>query len=145
MRSILDENVGDFNEEERKKIILRSEIRKIEEKNWYGIVLICIVIGLILILTSMHMAIFGLSIPNLVISFLIICSHIILLVLSKTDKLMAYSGGLTAFIVYIILYTIMLKIIPLKLIFWSLIIITSYLIFIYEEFKLKGLKSKIKD
>lgn len=124
---------------------IKFQIKNIESKSWYGVVLIYIVIGLILILAITNTAMFGTSIQVLGLSFLMICFHVVLLFLSKIDKSMAFIGGLIAYIIYYILYTIITNIFMLISIFWSIAIIGSYLMFIYDELKLKKLNEELSN
>jgi len=72
-----------------------------------------------------------------------ICLHVILLILSKTDKRLAYIGGLVAYVFYYFLSILITETIMLKSIFWSIAIIGCYLIFIYDEIKLKRLRKEL--
>ena len=147
MKKVLDDNFNKKNLEltDIEKGQLKSKIRKIEEKNWYGIILICIVIGLIFISTTIISYELGISMPIILINCLLITIHFILLFLSKNDKLIAYSGALIVFIITVILNMIITETSIFDKTVWVIAILGSYSIFIYEEFKLKRLKTQLGD
>lgn len=141
MREILDDN-SLLPKEEILKI--KSGINRIESKNWYGIVLICIVIALIIITSLIEFSIFGFSQGLLIVNSLFIAIHLILLWLAQSDKLLAYSGGLIVFVGYFALGILLGNVFYLKSVLIALATIGSYLVFIFEEVELKKLKNKLK-
>lgn len=147
MEEILDEGLSNDKSELKKaeRLRLLLKIKEIEKKNWYGMVLICIIIGLILVSLLVKSVAFEFSMPFVIINVFLIIIHAILLYLSKSDKLMAYVGGLITFLVTIFLNVLMARVLYLGAVFWIIVIVGSYLIFIYEEIKLKRLKSKLNE
>lgn len=143
MENLIDDNFDSKKSQDINK--WKMEINDIESKNWFGIILICVVIGLITISLFISYSIVELELPIVIINLLLITVHIVLLYLTKVDKLIAYSGGLISFLMTFILNIILTKTFFLNNAFIGLVIIGSYIIFIYEELKLKKLKAKINN
>lgn len=143
MKGILDDGPDNRQRNKAKDQLLQQQIHEIESKNWYGVVLICIVIALIIISTLLHTLTFGFNVFLVIINTLLISMHLIALYLAQSDKLLAYSAALLLFFVFIVSHFLITNILMLKSIFWDLAIIGAYCIFIYEEVKLKKLKTKI--
>ncbi len=123
---------------------IHFQIQKLEEKSWYGTALLIIVSGLILISTLMHSIMgFDESTPIVILNGVLIIVHMILVYLSKSDKLKANIGGLLAFLIYLILN---LMLIGQTLVGgWGLagVIVLGYLYFIGESYKLRKLRKKL--
>jgi len=132
-------------ESESDLIQTRTRIRKIESRNWYGSILISVVMGFILISMLVYLDTSGFSMPVILINSLLICIHVILLFLSKTDKLLAYTGGLFIFVITVVLNLMLTKVFFMNRILLTLVIIGSYVFFIFEEFQLKRLKSRLEE
>ena len=142
MNQILDDNFP--NPDDKKRLALFHRIEELENKDWYGIVLICFVIGLIIISTAIKTVVSGFSIPLFSINILIIGIHVLLLFLARTDKVLSYIGGLITFILFVVLNILLSKVFFLKQLFWVILIIGSYSIFIYEAIKLKRLRKELE-
>ncbi|MFK7806949.1 MAG: hypothetical protein AB8F74_04020 [Saprospiraceae bacterium] len=142
MDEILDEELNALNEQELLKI--KANVREIESKNWYGMILLTIVMTLIVVSLLIHSSVFGINIPLLIINTLFLIIHGILLYLSKSEKLIAYSGGAIVFIVVIITNAFLTDAFFLINIFLILVTLGCYAIFTYDEWKLKGLKTKLE-
>ncbi len=137
---------SETNSNENKLPSLHFKIQKLEERNWYGTALLLIVSALILISTLIY-AVMGFeeSTPVVLINGLLIILHMVLVYLSKTDKLIAYSGGLLVFIIYLFLNQILAGSMLIGGWKLSLIIIFSYFLFINESYILKKLHQQLEE
>ena len=136
---------SETNSNESKLPNIHFKIQKLEERNWYGTALLLIVSALILISTLIYTVMgFEESTPIVILNGLLIILHMVLVYLSKTEKLIAYSGGLLVFIVYLFLNQMLagrMLIGGWKL---SLVIIFCYLLFISESYRLKKLHQRLE-
>ncbi|MEM7102894.1 MAG: hypothetical protein AAF502_07190 [Bacteroidota bacterium] len=139
---ILDEGFKKSDLPEINKI--KTEIKELENKDWYGIIMICIVAALIFLYTIVHISQFGLNIPTLALNGIFLILNIIALFLSREDKMIAYIIGLIAWLLFVFFNILLNNSTFLGGILWNLVIIGSYAIFIYEAAKIKVLKSRLK-
>ncbi len=135
------QNLSDI--EKRKFAKLYSAVKNLKDKDWYGMVLLIIVAALILLLTLIQFTYDIIEPPLVIINVGLFVAHLLLVYLSFTDKLTAYCGGLIVFFVLIVLNVIMGGKFHFGMILWILAIVGSYLIFIYEAYKLKKLEIEL--
>jgi len=134
-----------MSKEENQLPSLHFKIQKLKERDWYGTALLIIVSGLILITTLIHAVMgFDESTPIVIINGLLIIIHMVLVFLSKTDKLLAYSGGLIVFLVYLILNQMLVDRMLVGGGKLSLIILSCYTLFIYEAYKLRKVQKQLE-
>ena len=145
MGGVLDENMSNEQKrlEKQEELRIVAQIKAIQEKDWYGMVLISIVMALIFIRVLILSQVGTISLPELIINGMMIGVHGILLFLSQSDKLIAYVGGLLVFLITLGLNFLFVDSFFLRTVYISLVIIGSYSLFIYDQAKLKKLKSKL--
>ena len=142
MKEILDDDLVMENNpplSEDAYIDIKLKIQELEKTDWHGLAIIWMVMGFIALNALLQGGVFGFSL-FLIIKLIAVVAHIMLLVLWQQNKVAAYVGGIS---VYLLFNGVLFGVLSFGSIIWALVFIAGYVKVIDREWTLKQLKSRI--
>lgn len=132
-----------FEREALEKQRALRDIQNLQKKDFYGQILISVLVSLSIIFLAMQIMAEGVSMPVLLSQSIIIVLYILALVISQNNKILAYIIAFSTFLSTKIFIFFLTYSIFIEDIFWTILVGGAFAVFIYEAYELKKLKEKL--